>query len=1035
MIDAIMLNILGLPLEWLNDLSFERIREFSEKVEDMPLQRLFLKSYYNSMKRYRRVCMDLVPGLERAVINDEGKFLALFSRGESSYEQLVAKLLAPGFNQELSGEIVRVFGLEGNYCNDLVSIVNDSMVGYRSEYLREMTGQKGVQLLILLQGMNLPRVLESLTQLVGSSAAGAFRLVVEKEGEDGKNTTVIRKRKQVKILALTASPGENSDGYYELAQDMLLDGFTGFNREVLYLDLPDPVKGTLSVIKEYMGNGKHDVVYLDCLGGVNEQGEGFLYLENDGGGVARVTGKELVEVMQPLPKLIILLTCRQGQEGVAMVSVGRYLVEAGVAGVIVMNKRLSREAALDFNWVFFQCLVGKQTVGQAFETAIAAMLPGEKAREGEAGVPVLLGNGELGLNDFSDHLIVTPGGPECHRFKNMRSLDRSYTGRRGLQREILKKVIVEKKGAVVIVGSPGVGKSALLTRITYYLKQHGYEMVVIRGDTRVENILLRLSQEATELGISETEAIYTAQVPVEDKLAWFMGHLLVKNKIAIIFDNFEENLLPGGKGEFRRKRLQEFLLLCREWLVGKESLLLFSCRTMLPGFEVESSQFLVDDFSPAEYHKMVWKSLALNRMDRDSVHELQEQVHGNPLVLELLDKIAFQEFPTGEFTWEGLKGLFAGMKTYNKGDVIATDKLIPMLLERALRYLSQEQRRLLDIVSIFRWPVPDSLVEDQDIIVKPEDRARLFGFSLLQCFREMNTCYHYVHRYLAGYLHERMSDELRERYHFCIADYYWKKNEESNTLELDDAIEARWHYVQAGKWERAARLTFSLDNYLCRRGYYQCALDVLQELEVEKLSTKNQWQFHNRLGKLYLDFGDFGQALFHYHQAMEINERSEDFKGVATILYQIGMIYQVQGDYDTALDYHLKSEELFAGLDAQKDLSLVCHQIGVIYQLQDNFATALKYYQKSLQIIEKRGNSTEVAEGMMEMGLIYLKIEDYETALNYFIPAFRIFKSLGEPYQKLVLNYVNTVREKITASQFQGILAQFNLGLEELSNG
>ncbi len=56
---------------------------------------------------------------------------------------------------------------------------------------------------------------------------------------------------QVKILAITASP-KGSPIFYEKEQDVLIDSIGKFDKEKLFLDIPDPVNATLDEINKYL---------------------------------------------------------------------------------------------------------------------------------------------------------------------------------------------------------------------------------------------------------------------------------------------------------------------------------------------------------------------------------------------------------------------------------------------------------------------------------------------------------------------------------------------------------------------------------------------------------------------------------------------------------------------------------------------------------------------------------------------------------------------------------------------------------------
>lgn len=140
------------------------------------------------------------------------------------------------------------------------------------------------------------------------------------------------------------------------------------------------------------------------------------------------------------------------------------------------------------------------------------------------------------------------------------------------------------------------------------------------------------------------------------KLGWFLDNFLLKQKLVIIFDNFEENQ-DEKKRDFHKKRLKKFLWFFRDALKNKETFLFFSTRYSMPGFAEPEMTKDIPKFSPVEFRKMLHSSKALKRMDSKSIKNLLHEIGGNPRGIELLDRIAQEEFRQKDFSWHQLKEL------------------------------------------------------------------------------------------------------------------------------------------------------------------------------------------------------------------------------------------------------------------------------------------------------------------------------------------------------------------------------------------
>ncbi len=315
---------------------------------------------------------------------------------------------------------------------------------------------------------------------------------------------------QIKILSLTAAP--ENDLLYEQEQDTLLEVFSGFDRERVFLDMPDPVEGTLSEMELYLKEGQHDILHITAHGQVNESGIGYLCLEGSLGEAIEVTGAGLMALLGGLerpPKIVILSSCHSARRGADLVPVARALFDAGIHTVIGMSRAISHQGAIKFNGEFVRRLCLKESVKSAFEAGKGAVLAWEQRQKrdnpqwespDESEIPRLLTRDEgLTSGSFSRHRIQAPGPPQSFQFEGADHLERGFIGRRLILRRIYKAVKAE--GAVVLKGPGGIGKSTLTTRAAAKLARRGYEFIVVQGETSADQILDKICRKASELGV------------------------------------------------------------------------------------------------------------------------------------------------------------------------------------------------------------------------------------------------------------------------------------------------------------------------------------------------------------------------------------------------------------------------------------------------------------------------------------------------------------------------------------------------------
>lgn len=150
-----------------------------------------------------------------------------------------------------------------------------------------------------------------------------------------------------------------------------------------------PTRVTLNNLLAALRQG-YDILYLVCHGAFYRSEpksslESFLYLEDDEGGVARVTGQEFVDSIRDLrhrPLLVVLASCRSAGDGEearagdagALAALGPRLAEVGVAAVVAMQGDVLMDTVAQFMPAFFERLTADGEVDLAMATARATVL-------------------------------------------------------------------------------------------------------------------------------------------------------------------------------------------------------------------------------------------------------------------------------------------------------------------------------------------------------------------------------------------------------------------------------------------------------------------------------------------------------------------------------------------------------------------------------------------------------------------------------------------------------------------------------------
>jgi tetratricopeptide (TPR) repeat protein len=570
------------------------------------------------------------------------------------------------------------------------------------------------------------------------------------------------------------------------------------------------------------------------------------------------------------------------------------------------------------------------------------------------------------------------------------SISKEFVGRRKILDEIYKS-IDKRAPAVVVKGAGGAGKTALLRRVAAHLNKKQFSFIVIEGVTHPELILEKISLKAKKKGMDGTENIdETFRGDLRQKILWFVEHYLGKEKIMLVFEDFETNL--DVEGAFKNERLKEFLMYLRDSLKEKDALMFFTTDTDIPGFE----SIPMPKFTEEEFKKLLSPGKALKRLNQTSREKLMFDMGTNPRAIRLLDHIAFLAFGEKKFDWDTLKKRIPNLAErilYKKSEEA---DFTPLLLEKLLESLTGSQQHLLKGLSIQRGAVGKEALEALQMKIGSRDRKRLVDLSLME-YPGKKKLYQ-VHPLTARFMFGKMSEEERKQLHLRAAGYFERLRGDENKTERDveNEIEIRRHYLEAEEWDKVAEMSIELDQYLTANGYPQLAFDLLKEIENKEYTRDNQIRLYQRLGIFYTLFGKFDEVITQNEKLIKIYEKIEDRNGMAHSLRQMAMAYEKKRKYDEALKEYDKSKEIFEKMGEHAAAGYNLLEMGKIHQKRGKYDEALNHFQKALSLLKSGNDPKGIAESMHQMGRVHEERGAFEKALEYYQQSQEVKETIGD---------------------------------------
>lgn len=434
----------------------------------------------------------------------------------------------------------------------------------------------------------------------------------------------------------------------------------------------------------------------------------------------------------------------------------------------------------------------------------------------------------------------------------------------GREREmkVLTKFI-EGEGAIMLIwGIPGIGKTSLASKAFDQLsgRRHLFWYSFHAWDTE-GHFLSVLSAFLESVGRDKTAKEVMRAAGTGDVFAPLVNGL-TSLKAVLFFDDVHkvsDRLALTLSVLLEAVRASDS---CKAVLMSREMPSYFS-RTAEGNLVVELAG--LDDVSA--------RMLAESRMATDPASAVDAS-RGHPLLLNLMSS-------------GGLEG--------SKGDVIS-------FIDREVSLsLSPEERNTIELLSIFRHPVPPEavLTDGDETLVSLKDK----GLILEQ---EQGI---WTHEVLRDFFVSRLGSAAKSALHARAARYC-----ESRT-GADWRLESLHHFVQAGDFESSARIAVSSTQ------------ELVKEFPHETLSLL--WQ--------------------------AIGAQGRDASS-AELLFLMGQLSEVVGDDSAAADYYDSCLKMLPGEEGSAERAMVLEAIGKLKTRIEQWTESFAAHEKALEIYEKKGD-------------------------------------------------------------------------------
>ncbi len=683
--------------------------------------------------------------------------------------------------------------------------------------------------------------------------------------------------------------------------------------------------GSLPQIAAALRERSYHVLHLSGHGN-----QGILQLEDEDGEPVPTGADEIAAAIHesghPAP-LVFLAACHSGRGASDTAGFAQNLIAAGVPAVVAMQTAVSDWYATELAGKFYEALAGAETPLPSRALALArrqleqARLKATHTRPDNPALVPEYATASLFLRD-TDHPVLNralpqipveqPPPPAVSGAVPLLKIGELIGRRREMRRLI--RVLTDDPRALAatgrqagcqILGTGGVGKSAIAGRIMQRMADRGWRIAAISGPWNLANLASAVG--AALWGHPEKSVASLArqlndpEAPDALRLEW-LKTALSNHNLLLVLDNFEDVLNPPPAApEFRDAVTAGiFATLAGSARQGK---LLITSRYPVPDSDAWLYRQDLGPLSRAETRKLMLRHEGLLRQPSESVKLIERAIGGHPRTLEYLDALLRNgvaqldtvqhrliQFATrADISLDAPRELEDSVRDAIR--VAAADAMV----EELVRLVSADAAalHLLWQASVFPFPVP------VDAPVFGDDGGAMIGrLAATSLLTRLDNGQVFVHRWTAESLKPGIPLEQYRSCCIAAAEYLAKRPVADAGQYMADLTESIRLFLSAAEFDRAAQLGSHLILRLKPYGQTTVWTDLAREIgsalpdeHPEKLrfiGTEGQ-------GLESLSFSD--QAMERYARAAAIAERLvQQEPDRADFLRDLSVSYNKMGD-------------------------------------------------------------------------------------------------------------------------------------------
>lgn len=529
------------------------------------------------------------------------------------------------------------------------------------------------------------------------------------------------------------------------------------------------------------------------------------------------------------------------------------------------------------------------------------------------------------------------------------------------------------KSVMLLVGSAGVGKSALARYVMMYVsKNSGYLTGIL--DSRMQvglGFQLKILAEKFQNQNCVTDFSLSSNIRIDEKerLELLLNHCR-RHKTLLVLDNIEH--LLDINGEFTNQHIK---ILVEKFLEGDMNgsvLLLLSRHTLNKLYCTHSFFFWYElkgwniDFVYNKYlpYLQYLNTCICDISDEKQRKKMLETMDGNPLALKIANQLCVSN---------NIKYVVDCIK-YEKNPAQS-------LIKQISQELSKEEILALNKFSQFERPM--TLEEVQTYVCNENILNRLRLRMLIEPTQASEIQYQ-IHPLIMAQFD--LSNSLEERSYIVheIVSAIWEniKNENIEDIYYHGLLrQAAEMEINVNKINEAAQIIIRIGTRALSMGDADYLVDILERL---KIDTQLSPLYYTRLKKVEGHIYNFNErydlAKKIYQAMLSESLKLKDDWSRAAALNGLGSIERYTNNCQRAISLYTESLQIRIDNNLEIDMSNSYHNLGAVYIILGDYDNAIECLKKAISIREKLKDVFRMSATELYLGECYIHIGQFEEA-------------------------------------------------------